>query len=1084
MTRTLNRVGFLLLFIFSTATFNAAFSQSRLVTGTVTSAENKQPAAGITVTAKGTKNAVVTDNQGRFRISVPPNVQVLVFTSTSYITVEESINGRSEIPVELQPDLKALTDVVVIGYQTVRRKDVLASISSVGAKDLKDIPINSAAEALNGRLAGVTATTSEGAPDANVRIRIRGGMSITGSNEPLYVIDGVQVENGLLTISPQDIQAIDVLKDAAATAIYGARGANGVIIITTKSGKPGRTIIGYNGFVGTKHLARELDVLTPYEFVVYQLERARTFGLSSQEVQNFQNRFGSTWDTLNVYKNVPAVNWQEEVAGRTGLTQTHNATASGGNKLLTFNFGYTYNDDKAIVLNSSYKRHLLNLKGDYKVTKNLKLGLSSRYTLQNVYGAGVSADGGTSLNRLRNTIRYRPFLSGAQDIDDSDPFNDPNVGNGLILVNPISLANAEYRRKTTDAYNVTVNAQYGFLRNFNFRSTFGYDHNTRTDRQFYDSIAPLAVQNGKQPIIILDTSTAKIITNSNVLSYSLKGWKKNHDIDVLVGEETYELRTISHTTQVKNYPLNTGFLDAFKDHTLGTVVTGFPRTAESRYTQLSFFGRVAYAFKDKYLVSGNLRYDGSSKFSAENRWGTFPAASVAWRVKRERFMQQADAINELKLRFGFGTMGNNRIRDYLYQNIFSSSGSRYYGLNGQPVIAFVPTSLPNEFLTWESTVNRNFGIDLAMFRNRVELSVDYYINSSKDLLLNVNIDPTYGFTTQQQNVGKTSNKGFEVQLNAILVRNPRGFNWSANLNFAHNKNEVVQLAPNQKETFPAASWGVAGQAADYILRVGRPLGSMWGFRTAGFYTVDDFNYNTATGAYTLRPGVVDASAIIGTVQPGSIRFSDLNNDGKIDLNNDRTIIGDPNPDLTGGLAQQFSYRQWDLSLFVNFMLGFDVYNANKIELTNAYSVNSNMLGVMRDRWTTLQPDGSPAQWISGGVAYGISPDKLDALNRNARIWQPLISTGAFLTHSWAVEDGSFLRINNLTLGYTLPVKTVSSIHLSKVRFYLTANNLAIITSYTGYDPEVSVRSDARTPNLDYSAYPKSRSFIFGVNASF
>lgn len=1058
------------------------FAQDRQITGTVTSIENGQPVEGATVTVKGTRLASTTNAQGRFTLTAPSTASHLVITHAGFTTFELPIGTGTDITAQIIPEIRALEDVVVIGYQTVRRKDLLASVSSVGAKDLKDIPINNAAEALNGRLAGVTATTSEGSPDANIRIRVRGGMSITGSNEPLYVIDGVQVESGLSTLSPQDIQSIDVLKDAAATAIYGARGANGVIIITTKSGRPGRTIISYNGFVGVKKLARKLDVLSPYEFVVYQAERSRMQG--GQDSINFLNNFGTTWDTLKVYNDIDAVDWQGEVFGRTGVMQTHNLSASGGGKKYTFNVGYTYNDDKAIVLNSSYKRHLINLKGDYSITKNLKLGVSGRYTLQNVYGAGVSAEGGSSLNRLRNTIRYRPFLSDAQDIDDGDPLNEVNVGNGLILVNPISLANAEYRRKTTDAYNVTANIQYTILKGLTFKSTFGYDNNERTDRQFYDTLAPLSVQNGRKPIVSLDTTNSKIITNSNVLSYSIKGWKRHHNFDFLIGEETYDLRTETNTTQVRDYPYNIGYSEAFKQHDLGTVVTGYPRHTETRFTQLSFFGRLTYSFMDKILLSANVRYDGASKFAADNRWGTFPAGSIAWRIKREKFMENVDFINDMKFRFGIGTMGNNRIRDYLYQTIFSSSGARYYGLNGQPVIAFVPTALPNQFLTWESTVNRNYGVDVTLFNNRLDLSIDYYSNSSKDLLLNVNIDPTYGFTTQQQNVGKTSNKGFEVQMNATILRNPQGLNWSANFNIAHNKNEVVRLGPGQIETFPAASWGVSGQPTDYILRIGETLGSMWGLVNAGFYTVDDFNYNTATGAYTLKPGVPSNASIIGTVQPGSIKFSDVNGDGVVDLNNDRTIIGNPNPTLTGGLNQQFSYKGFDLSVFVNFMLGFDVYNANKIELTNAYSNNSNMLGVMQDRWRIIQPNGQSAQWVRNGIAYGIPPAMLSALNKDAKIWQPLISTGAFVPHSWAIEDGSFLRLNNLTFGYTLPVKSLTRLHLSKLRFYFTANNLAIITGYSGFDPEVSVRSDARTPNLDYSAYPKSRSFIFGVNASF
>ena len=350
------------------------FAQGKQISGTVTSSENSQPASGITVTEKGKRNSTTTDAQGNYKITVADDA-TLVFSSASFVSYEISVAGKTTVSVELKANVAALEDVVVIGYQTVRRKDLLASVSSVGAKELKDIPINSAAEALNGRLAGVTATSAEGSPDADIRIRVRGGMSITGDNSPLYIIDGVQMENALSFLSPQDIQSIDVLKDASATAIYGARGANGVIVITTKSGRKGKAKVTYNGFVGVKTLSKKLDLLDPYDFVFYQSERSRG---SNTDSTNFTNNFGHTWDTLNVYKNIDEIDWQEEAFGRTGINTTHNIGVSGGSKLFTYNFGYTYNSEKAIVLNSNYKRHLLNFKGEYKITNSLKLGGSIR----------------------------------------------------------------------------------------------------------------------------------------------------------------------------------------------------------------------------------------------------------------------------------------------------------------------------------------------------------------------------------------------------------------------------------------------------------------------------------------------------------------------------------------------------------------------------------------------------------------------------------------------------------------------------------------------------------------------------------
>jgi TonB-linked SusC/RagA family outer membrane protein len=1062
------------------------FAQKKQISGLVTD-ENGAGLPAVTVLQKGSKKGTQTDKEGKFVINITEGAKELLFSTVGYKSQQVNISGKESITIKMLTDVTTSDEVVVIGYQTVKRKDLLASVSSVSARDLKDIPLNSAAEALNGRLAGVTATTSEGSPDADIRIRVRGGMSITGDNNPLFIIDGVQVENGLNTISPQDIQSIDVLKDAAATAIYGARGANGVVVVTTKSGKPGKLKVSYNGFVGTKSLPKTLKVLSPYDYVVYQSERSRG---SSTDSTTFTKNFGTTWDTLSNYKNVNPIDWQDEVFGNTGVATTHNLNASGGTKKLNYNFGYTYNDDKAIVLNSSYKRHLINFKGDYKITKKIKAGISTRYTNQNVYGAGVSSDQGSSYNRLRNAVKYRPFKSDSSTIDDADPLADPNVGNGLNLVNPISLANAEYRRKTTDAYNVTFNASYNIVKNLSFKTTLGLDHSEFTDRQFSDSITPYSIiQGGKMPIASLDSSKKKTFTNSNVLTYSLKDFRKKHDFDFLLGEETYDLRTEIRSSLFRNYPLFTSHGDAFENTSIATPFTGYPKLGKTRYTSFSIFSRLNYAFQDKYLFSFNLRADGASKFAPGKQWGYFPAGSFAWRVKKEKFLENVNFINDLKFRAGFGTVGNNRINDYLFLTTFSNNGQYYYGLNNQSVNGYYPTSLVNSNLKWESTVNRNLGVDLSLMKNRIDLSVDIYNNSSNDLLLNVPTASTYGYTSQLQNIGKTSNKGIELQLNAAIIKKSK-MSWNANFNISSNKNKVVALGVNQPFFYPAASWGVNGQPTDYIVRIGDPVGSMWGLVTDGFYSVNDFDYAPGTGGYgvyTLKTGVPGYGTALGNVQPGAVKFKDLNGDGVVDIANDRKIIGNPTAKFTGGLNQQFTYKGWDASVFVNFSYGNDIYNANKIEFSNGFTPNSNMLDVMENRWKVVTATGQTAQYISSSnQIMGVEPSVLAALNANATIWQPARGTGAaaFIPHSWAIEDGSFLRINNITLGYSLPVETIIKMRMSKLRLYMTCNNLAVITNYSGYDPEVSVRNSPLTPGLDYSAYPKSRSFIFGINATF
>jgi TonB-dependent starch-binding outer membrane protein SusC len=1058
------------------------FAQNKTVAGRVTD-ENGSPIPNVNVIEKKSKKGTQTDKEGNFTLSISNAAKVeIVFSAVSFTQKIVAVTGDAPIAVKLEKTVSTQDEVVVIGYQTVKRKDVLASVSSVGAKDLKDIPTNSAAEALNGRLAGVTATTAEGSPDAEITIRVRGGMSITGNNSPLYIVDGVQVENGLSSISPQDIQSIDVLKDASATAIYGARGGNGVIIITTKTGKPGKLRISYNGFVGAKLLSNKLKVLSPFDYVLYQSERSRG---SSVDSTNFLKNFGTTWDTLQNYKNINPVDWQSEVFGKTGITQTHNLTGSGGTKKFVYNFGYTYNDDKAIVINSSYKRHLFNVKGEYKVNKNIKIGLSSRYSHQDVLGAGVSSDQGSAYNRLRNAVKYRPFLSNNQLIDDSDPLADPNVGNGLNLENPLKLASAEYRKKSNDVFNFTTNISYNILKNLTFKTTFGYNESKTIDRQFSDSITPYAkISGAAKPIVRLDSIQAKTVTNSNVLTYSLKNIKNKHDFDFLLGEETYELKTESRASLFGKYPTFTAVKDALTNTNLGTSFAGYPRLGKTKYTSLSFFGRVNYSYKDKYLFSANVRQDGASKFGPGHKWGTFPAMSFAWRVSKEKFMEKVNFISDLKFRVGFGSIGNNRIDDYLYITNYSNNGAYFYGLNNTAINGYYPSALANADLQWESTVNRNFGMDVSMLKKRIDLSVDYYYNTSDHLLLKVPIASTYGYSTQLQNIGKSSNEGIELQLNAIIVPRKKEFSWNANFNFSSNRNLVKQLGVNQTAFFPEASWGVSGQPTDYIAKVGSPVGSMYGLVANGFYTVNDFDYNPVTGAYKLKVGVVNDSAIIGIVQPGSMKFEDLNGDGIVDLNKDRKIIGNPTPKFTGGLNQQLTYKNWDMSVFVNFSVGNDIYNANKIEFTNGYTGNSNLLDIMKDRWKIVTTTGATAQWTSGITAYGLPPDQLNALNANATIWQPLKSAGAFTPSSWAIEDGSFLRINNVTIGYSLPVKSLIKMHMSKLRFYFTTNNVAIFTNYTGYDPEVSVRKSGLTPGLDYSAYPKSKSFIFGINASF
>ena len=1060
--------GFLLCLIFSMN----SFAQTQLVKGNVTDKDGK-PIKGVSVFAQGNKKGAQSDASGNFSIAVKEEGTTnLVISAVGYKSTIVSTNGLKSISVKLDLDIIEQDEVVVnVGYGTLKKREVSSSVSSISAKDIKDVPINNAAEALTGRLAGVQVTTSEGAPDADVKIRVRGGGSITQNNDPLYIVDGVQVDNGLATISPQDIQSIDVLKDAAATAIYGSRGANGVIIVTTKNGKSGKLTVNFNSAVGIKKLSGELDVMEPYDFVIWEYERTRS---NTQDSSSFARRYGTTWDTLINYKNARKVDWQKEVMGRTGFVANNSISVSGGNKVTTFTAGYTNNYEKAIVQNSNYKRNLFNLKLDFRPTKKLRIGASGRYNSQNVVGAGVSDDKGASYNRLRNAVKYRPYLSGALDPIDDAGGDELLVGNSLSLINPLKLNLNEYRRKSTNAYNITAFVSYNITKRLTFRSTLGYEQSKLIDRQFSDSLTSLSrLQGSEKPVVGLDTTNRSQITNSNVLTYKISNFKKKHDFDVVLGEEIVIFKRDYSRNIYRNFPGFTSYKDAFSNPAMGQYFQGYPIFHKDESSLMSFFTRVNYSFDKRYVFSFNFRADGSSKFAPGRRWGYFPSGSFAWRIAKEKFMANVKSVSDLKLRLSYGTVGNNRIDDYLYITNFANN-PYYYGINNQSVFGYTSTSLVNALTRWETTVSKNIGLDVSFLNDRFGLTVDVYENNVKDLLLSVPIASTYGYTTQIQNVGSSRNRGIEFQLNAGIIKK-KAFTWNATFNLSSNKNTITALGPNQTYIPGYSGWGVAGQLYDFVAKVGEPVGAMYGLVTDGFYRVADFDYNSSTKLYTLKAGVVTNELIVGKPQPGTIRFLDLNNDGKIDVDNDTKIIGNAQPKFTGGLNQQFTYKNWDASIFLNFVYGNNILNANKIEFSNGYTPNSNLLAEMKDRWRTVNELG----------VVVTDPVELTALNANAKIWKPITAAGAFQLHSWAIEDGSFLRINNVSLGYNFTNKVLGKSGIKKLRLYVTANNLAVFSSYSGYDPEVNVKkNNPFTPGVDYSAYPRSRLYMFGLNATF
>ncbi len=1072
------------------------FAQTRPLKGKVTD-ENNVPVQGVNVVVKGSRGGAQTDVNGNFSINGPAGTGKLQlsFSHTGFKPVTVSADENQPVNVTLRKSDVSLEDVVVIGYQTKSRKDVLAPVASISAKDLKDVPLNSAEQALTGRLAGVQVTTSEGSPDASVKITVRGGISITQDNSPLYIVDGIPIDNALASLSPQDIQSIDVLKDASATAIYGARGANGVVIITTKAGKNGKTNISYNGFYGIKDLPKELDVLHPYDFIQFQYERSR-FGryinnVNSSAESSFASGWGTTYDTLKNYANVPFVDWQHIMMGKTQSTQTHNLSMSGGNDKTTYNLSLTNNNDYGLVLNSKYLRNMITFKMETKATDALKVGLSTRYTSQVVNGSGTSDAGSTAFNRLRQSVKYKPVLLPGQDVDAFDPaYAAETNGSSLALLNPVLLSNAEYRKRYTTVLNITGYAGYTFDKHLSFRSTFGLDVNRYRENFFEDTITPDVRLNGQGKPIVQITTTDKITqSNSNVLTYNYT-IGRHHSIDGVVGQELTVVGTKTSIARILNYSPGIDPDKAIALPTLGNYQAGYPANVETEQSRLSFFGRINYDYDKKYLLSVTMRADGSSKFAPENRWAYFPSVSAGWRIFNENFMKDVSFLSDLKLRAGVGVTGNDRIDDYRYVSQYAYTA--IYGLNNTSVLGYQSTGLANPNLKWESNTTRNIGVDAAFFKNRLSLTVDVYQNTASNLLINVPIPTSTGYPpptgatqpVQLQNIGGVTNKGIEISLSGIVMQK-KDFTWNANFNIAFNKNVIDKISDVQSFYYDN-SGSLTGQTADFIVKKGQPVGSMYGFVTDGMYRVDDFNatLNTSTGqyVYTLKPGVADNTSVAGAAYPGTVKFKDLSGpggkpDGIVDANNDRTIIGNANPKFTGGFNQTFTYKGFDASVFVNFVYGNNILNANKLEFTNSFTPDANVLGIMKDRWRYID--------ASGNVVT--DPAALATMNANAKIWIPSQGTGAtaFALHSWAIEDGSFLRINNVSIGYTLPSALLSRIKISKVRFYVTGNNLAVLTSYTGYDPEVNSRRNTNTtPGVDYSAYPRARSILFGMNLTF
>jgi len=1079
------------------------FAQTAQVKGRIIDDSTGVALPEVSILVSGTTQGVKSGQDGHFTINIPADGKKheLVISHAGYAEEKYKIgNYASDITVRLVRKANELEDIVIIGYGSAKKRDLTGAVSSVSAKQIKDMPVNSSAEALAGRLAGVRIVMNEGMPGADAEINIRGRNSITQNGAPLYVVDGVQVENALNVLSPQDIESINVLKDAAATAIYGARGSNGVVIITTKGGKNlgGRTTVNYNGFAGVSKLSKKLDVLRPYDYVLYEWERAK-FSSDTTAVTRYTRNMNN-FDTIDTYKNYPFTDWQDIMMGRSAMQQTHNVSLIGGDANTQYDLSLTSNTQDGILLNSGYNRKLVNFRFDHKANEKLKFGFNFRYNQQNVNGAGTSDVGGAGANNLRQYVRYRPInLPGENDFTFDPNLYTASSGNGLNLINPLQNVYAQTRLRNTITYNVSGYFNYNLTSSLSFRSTFGYDVYGLVTKAFDDTLTSNSRAYNKQPLLSVTTNNRIAINNSNVFTFNdpslFKGGK--HTFDAIVGEETYQTINTDSYLELRYFPVGTKSDIAFNNFSLASAPSGLaqpkPTSDKIPVHNISFFSRMNYSYDKKYLATFTFRADGSSLFGDRHKWGYFPSGSVAWRMSQENFMQNVNFVSDLKLRVSYGTAGNNRIPAYSYSYAYSLGNG--YGLNNTLAYTLTPTAvLGNPNLVWETLISRNIGLDAALFNNKVQLTVDAYSNITNNLLLVNAIPSSSGYSTQLQNLGSTLNKGIEVQLAApVLTR--KEFVWTANFNISFNKNTIRSLG-SQQQYLINSGWFGAANPSDYVVKVGQEVGTMWGLINDGWYKASDFTtapysnatYPTLTYQYTLNTKVAVPNVYPGVStilpQPGMPKFRDINGDSLI-TDKDRTIIGHAQPKFFGGLNQQFSYKNFDMSIFVNYSYGNQVYNANKIEFTNAYENDANMLTLTKDRWHNIDAQGNAIEAVIGGkVVAGIDPVTMDALNAHAKYWIPTTGQNAYYPMSYAIEDGSFIRINNITLGYSLPKKLLKKVRITNLRLYATANNIATITGYSGYDPEANTRrATPATPGVDYAAYPRSRTYLFGVNMS-
>jgi len=1037
--------------------FFAQAQDKKTISGVVVD-DKKDPLPGVTITVKGTKDAVLTDYTGQYSIKADSKDQ-LVFTYIGFETSTVAVGDKKTLNVTLKSSTNNLDEIVVIGYGTVKRKDLTGAVASVNMSDLKKTPVRSFDDALAGRVAGVQVTSADGMPGAGTNIVIRGNNSVTQANSPLYVIDGFLVEGGNNNIiNPEDIASIDVLKDASATAIYGARGANGVIVIQTKRGKQGKPVFSFSSSVGVQQIANKMDMMNTYEFVKYQLELnplATSTPKSPTEIYlTDPNR------TLESYRNEGSTDWQD-LSTRVALFTKNDLSVTGGTKKLKYAISGSTTDQDGILLNSNYTRYQGRINADYQFTDKLKIGINSNYSYLKQTGIDPSAaiyNG--SANVMVSVWGMRPYSPSV--LNPEDEFIDPNLNSGFDLrVNPVINLKNTYNVTTTNNFSINGYVEYLFTKELKLRSTVGYVDNKSEKDEFYNSYTTLgrpgsaAGVNGK----MMNNNYTNFL-NENTLTWDKKIQK--HHIVALGGftiqkQESESYGKAANKIPVANEDLRFDSLDS------GTALRIDP--GNSVWTMASFLGRVNYDYASKYFVTASYRADGSSKFPSENHWGYFPSGALSWKFSEEEFLKN-NILSEGKLRTSYGQTGNNRVGDFDYLTTYYDPNNPFYGtyiFDNNYVTGATAQKLGNSQLKWETTEQFDAGIDLGFLKQRIIFSADVYKKTTKDLLLRTNLPLSSGFTTAFKNIGSVENKGLELSLTTQNIVT-KDFTWTTSANISFNRNKLLALAEGQNNLESIVNWDTEYKGVSaYNAVVGRPLGEMYGFEYAGTYKYSDFTgTGTAADPYKLKAGLANNGNV--NVQPGDVKYVDQNGDGTINAK-DYTKIGNGNPLNIGGFTNNFTYKNFDLNIFFQWSYGNDIMNTNRILF------DGNQLGA-----------GAGREGLNQFASY---QDRWTPTNSNSDIVRTKGYVGTPVGYSSRiVEDGSYLRLKNVALGYNFDKQFVEKIHLKSMRLSLSASNLYTWTKYSGSDPEVNTYNSALTPGFDYSSYPRARTVFFTTNISF